>query len=69
MVLNYMLAYQIGERVSSMFDKNIKVSLLWDLYPEMFKEEKEINDIKTKKAEMELYKAKFTAFAHNINSN
>ena len=67
-VSNYMLAFQIGERVASMFDKNSKITPVWDLYPDLFKKEKELNDIATTKAEIEAYKARFTAFAYNFNS-
>lgn len=66
-VLNYMLARQIGENVAILFDKNAKVSQLWDLYPDLFKKEKEISDRKAREAEMGAYKAKFTAFAYSVN--
>ena len=62
-----MLARQIGENVAILFDKNAKVSQLWDLYPDLFKKEKEISDRKAREAEMEAYKAKFTAFAYSVN--
>lgn len=67
-VLNYMLARQIGENVAILFDKDAKVTQLWDLYPDLFKKEKEINDKRAREAEMEAYKAKFTAFAYSVNS-
>ncbi|WP_196002014.1 hypothetical protein [Clostridium sp. 1001271B_151109_B4] len=67
-VLNYMLARQIGENVAILFDKDAKVTQLWDLYPDLFQKEKEINDKRAREAEMEAYKAKFTAFAYSVNS-
>lgn len=67
-ILNYMLARQIGENVAILFDKDAKVTQLWELYPDLFKKEKEINDRKAREAEIEAYKAKFTAFAYSVNS-
>lgn len=63
-----MLARQIGENVAILFDKDAKVTQLWELYPDLFKKEKEINDRKAREAEIEAYKAKFTAFAYSVNS-
>ncbi|MEN8079101.1 hypothetical protein ABFP60_19250 [Clostridioides difficile] len=67
-VLNCMLARQIGENVAILFDKDAKVTELWDLYPDLFQKEKEINEKREREAEMEAYKAKFTAFAYSVNS-
>ena len=67
-VLNYMLARQIGENVAILFNKDAPITQLWDLYPDLFQKEKEICDKKAREAEMEAYKAKFTAFAYTVNS-
>lgn len=64
---NYMLAYHIGERVGNLLNSENTIHELWDLYPDLFEEEKKINEEVKRKAEIEEYKAKFTAFAYNIN--
>ena len=63
-----MLARQIGENVAILFNKDAPITQLWDLYPDLFQKEKEICDKKAREAEMEAYKAKFTAFAYSVNS-
>ena len=66
--MNYMLARQIGENIAVLFDKNAKVTPVWDLYPDLKKKKKEISEKNAREAEMEAYKAKFTAFAYTVNS-
>lgn len=63
-----MLARQIGENIALLVNKDAKVTQLWDLYPDLFQKEKEINEKREREAEMEAYKAKFTAFAYSVNS-
>lgn len=67
-VLNSILARQIGEYVSSLFNKDTKISTPEDLFPTLFKSEKELLDEKKKIKELELNKAKMKEFAFIHNS-
>lgn len=60
--LNSVLARQIGEYLGSIIDKNIQITPLSKLFPNLFKEDKEENNI-----DIALYKAKMEdyAFRHN----
>lgn len=68
-VLNSILARQIGEYVSSLFNKDTKISTPEDLFPSLFKTEKELLDEKKKLKELELNKARMKDFAlrHNLS--
>lgn len=62
LILNNILARQIGEHVASLFDKNAKISALWDLYPELFKDEKEKYDKQMQENQWKIWKAQFENF-------
>ncbi|MCX0353279.1 hypothetical protein LI064_01920 [Clostridium perfringens] len=66
-VLNSVLARQIGEYVACLFSEEARVTNINELFPTLFKDEKE--DKKKIEQDMALYKAKMEAFAfrHNIN--
>lgn len=51
-----------------LFDSNNKVTPLWNFYPELFKEEKELHEKEQQELEWKLWKAKFEAFAQTHNN-
>lgn len=60
--LNSVLARQIGEYLGSIIDKDVRITPLSKLFPNLFKEDEEENNI-----DIALYKAKMEdyAFKHN----
>lgn len=66
-VLNSVLARQIGEYVASLFSEEARITQVNELFPTLFKDEKE--DKKKIGQDMALYKAKMEAFAFRHNSN
>lgn len=63
-IINSLLARQIGEHVASLFSKEVKISSPQELLPELFKddiEEEQNNN------ELDLYKAKMEEFAFRHN--
>lgn len=66
-VLNSVLARQIGEYVACLFSEEARVTNINELFPTLFKDEKE--DKKKMEQDMALYKAKMEAFAFRHNSN
>ncbi len=66
-VLNSVLARQIGEYVACLFSEEAKITHINELFPTLFKDEKE--DERKIEQDMALYKAKMEAFAFRHNSN
>lgn len=66
-VLNSVLARQIGEYVACLFSEEARVTSINELFPTLFEDEKE--DKKKIEQDMALYKAKMEAFAFRHNSN
>ncbi|HBC2031517.1 TPA: hypothetical protein I9Z65_000559 [Clostridium perfringens] len=66
-VLNSVLARQIGEYVACLFSEEVRITQVNELFPTLFKDEKE--DKKKIEQDMALYKAKMEAFAFRHNSN
>ena len=66
-VLNSVLARQIGEYVACLFSEEARITQVNELFPTLFKDEKE--DKKKIEQDMALYKAKMEAFAFRHNSN
>lgn len=62
-VLNSVLARQIGEYVACLFSEEARITQINELFPTLFKDEKKIEQ------DMALYKAKMEAFAFRHNSN
>ena len=62
-VLNSVLARQIGEYVACLFSEEARITQINELFPTLFKDEKKIEQ------DMALYKAKMDAFAFRHNSN
>ena len=62
-VLNSVLARQIGEYVACLFSEEARITQVNELFPTLFKDEKKIEQ------DMALYKAKMDAFAFRHNSN
>ena len=67
-VLNSILARQVGEYVSSLFNKDAKISTPEELFPALFESEKELLDEKKKIKELEINKARMKDYAlrHNL---
>ncbi|WP_412733245.1 hypothetical protein [Clostridium perfringens] len=70
-VLNSVLARQIGEYVACLFSEEARITQINELFPTLFKDEKEDEKEDEKKIEqdMALYKAKMEDFAFRHNSN
>ncbi|WP_075841715.1 hypothetical protein [Clostridium perfringens] len=66
-VLNSVLARQIGEYVACLFSEEARITQINELFPTLFKDEKE--DKKKIEQDMALYKAKMEAFVFRHNSN
>lgn len=66
-VLNSVLSRQIGEYVACLFSEEARITEINELFPTLFKDEKE--DKKKIEYDMALYKAKMEAFAFRHNSN
>lgn len=65
-VLNSVLARQIGEYVACLFSEEARITQINELFPTLFKDEE---DKKKIEYDMALYKAKMEAFAFRHNSN
>ena len=67
-IVNSILARQIAENVACIFSKDAKVTDVYDLMPQLFKEEKEQADRQNAENQWKLHKAKFMAFSEEHNS-
>ncbi|MDQ0460870.1 hypothetical protein QOZ91_002401 [Clostridium sardiniense] len=65
-ILNSVLARQIGEYVACLFSEDARVTQVSELFPTLF--EDDIEDNKKIENDMALYKAKMEAFAFRHNS-
>ena len=68
LIFKSVLARQIAENVACIFSKEAKVTDVYDLMPQLFKEEKEEAQKKIAKNQWELHKARFMAFSEEHNS-
>ena len=68
LIVNSVLARQIGENVASIFSKDAKVTDIYDLMTELFAEEREEVQRKTAEKQWKLHKAKFMAFSEEHNN-
>ena len=68
LIINSILARQIAENVACIFSKDAKVTDVYDLMPELFKEEKEQAQRKVAENQWKLHKAKFMAFSEEHNN-
>ncbi len=69
-IFNTILAKQIGEQIAMLFDekKEIQPMQLWQLYPNLFDEEKEQYEVEKKNNDLELYKARMKDFMYRHNT-
>ena len=69
-IFNTIFAKQIGEQVAMLFDekKEIQPMQLWQLYPNLFDEEKEQYEVEKKNNDLELYKARMKDFMYRHNT-
>ena len=67
LIFNSVLAKQIAENVACIFSKDAKVTDVYDLMPELFKEEREQAQIENAEAQWKLHKARFMAFSEEHN--
>lgn len=68
LIANQVLAIQIAENVACIFSKEAKVTDIYDLMPELFKEEKEEAQKKIAESQWKLHKARFMAFSEEHNN-
>lgn len=61
-ILNSLLARQIGENIAALFDKENKITPLWDFYPDMFSGEKEKFEQEQRETKWKVYKAQMEAY-------
>ena len=66
-IINSILARQIAENVSCLFSKDTKVSNVYELMPELFKEELEQLRKEQAEEQWKLHKARFMAFSEEHN--
>lgn len=64
---DYRLSSLIYYHVSKLLDSESKVPDMWEMYPELFREEKLHYEKKEKEAEMAAYKAKMIDYALRHN--
>lgn len=69
-IFNSILAKQIGEQVAMLFDEKMEIQpmQLWQLYPNLFDEDKEKYEAEKRNSDLELYKAKMKDFMYRHNS-
>ena len=67
LIFNSVLASQIAENVACIFSKDAKVTDVYDLMPELFKEEREQAQKQLAENQWKLHKAKFMAFSEEHN--
>lgn len=67
-MLNTVLAKQIGEYVACLFDKNAEITPPTKFFPELFEEENKEIEKKNLDMQMQLHKAKMIDFAFKHNS-
>lgn len=67
-MVNSILARQVAENVACIFSKDAKVTDIYDLMPELFKEERKEAKRKQAENEWKLHKARFMAFSEQHNS-
>ena len=68
LISNSVLARQIAENVACIFSKDAKVTDIYDLMPELFKEEREEAQRKIAENQWRLHKARFMAFSEEHNN-
>ena len=66
-IINSILARQIAENVSCLFSKDTKVSNVYELMPELFKEELEQLRKEQAEEQWKLHKARFMMFSEEHN--
>lgn len=64
---NYSLASYIRSFVGSILSKDVEVPTLYELYPDVFKEELENKDKKKIEQELTLHKERFREYAMQYN--
>lgn len=69
LILNNLLARQIGEQVAALFDKENKITPLWDYYPNLFECEKEKYEKEQKDLRWQRYKAQMEAYISSKGVN
>ena len=67
LIINSILARQIAENVACIFSKDAKVTDVYDLMPQLFKEEKEQAEKQNAENQWKLHKARFMAFSEEHN--
>ena len=68
-MLNTVLAKQIGEYVACLFNKNAKVTPPTKLFPELFEEENKEFEKKNLEIQMQLHKNRMHNLANRLNSS
>lgn len=68
-VLDSVLADQIVNKISKMFDKDndVENKHLWDYFPSMFESEKKLFEIEKEQEEFEMFKERRRSFAFQHN--
>ena len=64
---NYSLASYIRNFVGSILSKDVEIPTLYELYPDVFKEELENKDKKKIEQELTLHKERFREYAMRYN--
>lgn len=62
LILNNLLARQIGEQVAALFDKENKVTPIWDYYPNLFVDEKAKYEAEQRDMKWKIYKAQMESY-------
>lgn len=68
LISNSVLARQVAENVACIFSKDAKVTDIYDLMPELFKEEREEAQRKIAENQWQLHKARFMAYSEEYNN-
>lgn len=66
---NYMQAFMIRDCVASLFDEKVKPKQLYEIYPDLFVEDKEVAEELQRQNELEINKERLRAFAERFNKN
>lgn len=66
---DYMQVVVLREYIATLISDKVKPKQLYDLYPTLFVEEKEIAEEQQRKQALELHKEQLRAFAERFNGN
>lgn len=65
---NCQLGYIVAGNISRFMNQNVNAIKPWDIYPELFEEEKKLYEIKREKDDLETYKQRKREYAAMVNA-